>query len=232
MADTNRTINPENVSTGGPVEGACCFTSFAEGVELPTDASTALAVEGGSFENLGELSDQGWTTATSTTINKFKGYHGGTLLSEVADEEVTVKVEFVEIVRATVLKIRFGVANVEVEQDGFVRKITPTTVPGVVLPLVFDSLLSNGVVERVVFPRAKIESVDDEAHVKGGLRVYGMTFSALVDDAGHARYIYYARLSELDADDDDEETGGDDNGGDDNGGSDNTNTETNQTTNP
>ena len=47
-----------------------------------------------------------------------------------------------------------------------------------------------------VFPRAKIESVDDQAHQKGSLLVYGMTFTALVDENNHPYYIYRAKPTE------------------------------------
>lgn len=195
MADSLTTINPDNVTTGGPVEGACCFTNFSESPQLPTSATESLTGTGTTWENLGELSDQGWTVSTSTTVNKFKGYHGTTLLSEIADEEVTVKVEFDEITRKTVVKLRFGADHVTEDGEGFVTGIAPTVMPGQIVPLVFDMLLSSGIIERVVFPRAKIESIDDEAHQKGALRVYGLTFSALVDDDNHPYYIYRAKLA-------------------------------------
>lgn len=194
MADNNTTINTDNVTTGGPVEGACCYTDFSANPTLPTSATDSLVGTGSTFENVGELSDQGWTISTSTTVNKFKGYHGLTLLSEIADEEVTVKVELAEVCRPTVAKLRYGEANVTVVA-GMVTAITPTIMPGQIVPLVFDTLFSNGIVERTVFPRAKIESIDDEARQKGALRVHGMTFTALVDDNGHPYYVYRARLA-------------------------------------
>ena len=191
--DTNTTINPNNVTTGAPPEGACCYTDFSDEPTLPTTASESLTGSGSTWENVGELSDQGWTQSNSTTVQKFKGYHGTTLLSVVSEEENTFKAEFLEITRPTAAKLRFGAGNVTVDNDGFVSAINPTNVPDVTVPLVFDELLSNGVKQRTVFPRAKIESVDDQPHQRGALQYYGMTFTALVDDNGRPYYVRRAK---------------------------------------
>ena len=46
---------------------------------------------------------------------------------------------------------------------------------------------------RTVVPRAMVDSFDDEAHQKGSLLVYGMTFTALAGDDGAAYHIYRAK---------------------------------------
>ena len=50
-------INPDNVSTGSPVEGACCFVNFdtATDISAITAANylTAFKAEGSKWENLG-----------------------------------------------------------------------------------------------------------------------------------------------------------------------------------
>ena len=187
MADDNTHINPENVTTGAPVEGACCFTSFAASPSLP---ETAVAELGSDLVNLGEISDQGYTKSVNLTTTKFKGWHGSVLLTQVEGEENTFKTEFTEVERASVAKLRYGADNVTVDATtGEITAIDPTSVPTVTVPLVFDELLANGRKRRTVFPRATIESIDDEPHQKGSLLIYGMTFSANVDDQGRPYYI-------------------------------------------
>lgn len=208
IEDTNTAINPENVTTGGPVEGACIYVNFGDDVTLPETATESLVGEGSEWENAGELSDQGWTTSTSATVNKFKGHHGSTLLTESANEEVTLKLECTEVVRPTVCKMRYGVNNVTMDGTGFVTAIDPTVLPGQILPIVIDSLFSNGIIERAVFPRAKVENVDDEAHQRGSLHVYGMTFSLLVDEEGRPYYKRRARLAAATTDGEDEDNNG------------------------
>lgn len=187
MANNNTNINPENVTTGSPVEGACCFTSFAASPSLPT---TAVAQLGEDFENLGEISDQGYTKSVNLTSSKFKGWHGTVLLTKVEGEENTFKTEFTEVERPSVAKIRYGVNNVTTDETtGEITAIDPKITPSVTVPLVFDELLSNGRKRRTVFPRATIESIDDEPHQNGSLLVYGMTFSANVDAQNRPYYI-------------------------------------------
>lgn len=191
--DLKTTINPNNVTTGGPVEGGCCYTNFSASPTLPTTAAESLVEETSTWENVGELSDQGWTQSTSTSVNKFKGYHGTVLLTQISEEENTFKAEFLEVTRSTATKLRYGSDNVTTDEDGFVSAIDPTHVPDEILPLVFDELLSNGVKQRTVFPRAKIDSIDDQAHQRGSLLVYGMTFTALVDDQNRPYYVRRAK---------------------------------------
>lgn len=191
MADDNKTINTSNVTTGSPVDGACCFTSFDSTPTLPDDASTDLTADA-KFENLGEISDSGYTKSTSISSNSFKGWHGSNLLTQISDETNTFKVEFTEVVRKAVLKLRYGTAAVKTDTSGNVTGVDPTTVPSAIVPLIFDELLANKEKMRTVFPRASISSIDDEPHQKGSLMVYSMTFTANVDDKGRPYYIRYA----------------------------------------
>lgn len=195
MANDNTTINPANVTTGGPVEGACAYVAFGSNVTIPTSATTDLSAANSGFENLGELSDQGWTHSVSTSVNKFKGYHGKTLLTEVSDEEHTLKIELAEVERPAANKLRYG-ASAVTETNGEVSEITPTAIPDQEVVIVIDELFSNGRKQRSVFPRCKADSIDDEAHQKGSLLVYGMTFNLLVDSNGNPYYQYRAAPAE------------------------------------
>lgn len=195
MADDNKTINPNNVTTGGPVEGGCAYVSFDAEPNIPTSAATDITAVSSGFENLGELSDQGWTHGVSTSVNQFKGYHGKTLLSESSEEEHALKLELTEVVRLSANKLRFGVSAI-VTNNGEVAEIHPTAVPGQIVCIVIDELFSNGIKQRTVCPRAKINSVDDEAHQKGSLLVYGMTFDLLVDEDGVPYHQYRAKLAD------------------------------------
>ncbi|MCI6547586.1 MAG: hypothetical protein MR415_02940 [Coriobacteriaceae bacterium] len=190
-------INPGNVTTGSPVDGAACFVNF----DLTTDVSAITAANyletfkasGSKWKNLGELSENGYTESTSTTSNKFKGWHGTPLLNKVSDEEDTFKTEFVEVDRDTVAQLRYGEANVTTDEDGSIKSITPTRVPTRSVIMAFAELLDNGRLRLTIFPRASIGSIDDVAHQQGSLLIYGMTFSASNDAKGHPYYITYAK---------------------------------------
>lgn len=189
--DDNKNINPSNVTTGDPVEGGCVYVGFGSAT-LPTSASTDITDTKSGFENLGEISDNGYTKSVSTTDNTFRGWHGSVLLTKLSDETNTFKLEFVEVTRATVLKLRYGTDNVKTGTDGKLTEITPTTVPSTKVVIVVDELLSNGTKMRTVFPAAQINSIDDEQHTRGNLLLYGITFTASADSLNHPYYIYYA----------------------------------------
>lgn len=192
-------INPNNVTTGSPVDGAACFVNF----DLTTDISTITAANyletfkasGSKWKNLGELSENGYTESTSTTSNKFKGWHGTLLLNKVSDEENTFKTEFIEVDRVTVAQLRYGEGNVTVDTDGSIKAITPTRVPTRSVIMAFAELLDNGRLRLAIFPRASIGSIDDVSHQQGSLVTCGMTFSASNDAKGHPYYITYAKPS-------------------------------------
>lgn len=177
----NTGIDTSLVTVGQPVEGGCCWTSFADAPTLPTDATTAMGTLA-DFESLGELSENGYTESTSATSNKFKGWHGSVVLTTISDTENTYKLEFIEPYRPTVAKLRFGKDNVTVDEAGVVTAIKGKALSNVTVPLVIDELESNGYLRRIVVPKASIDSFDDVAHQKGSLLVYGMTFTAIEVD--------------------------------------------------
>lgn len=193
MSDDNKTINPDNVTVGKPVEGGCCYVNFGESPVLPETASESIVGSGSGWDNLGELSNNGYTKSLSLSANDFTGWHGSLLLSQVDNETNTFKAEFTEVVRIAVLKLRYGVNAVKLDTDGNLLGVDPTTTPAAVLPLLFDELLSNSWKMRTVFPRSIINQIDDEPHQRGSLLVYGMTFKAMVDASGRPYYIRYAR---------------------------------------
>lgn len=181
------------VTTGNPAEGGCCWTNFGDEPTLPTDATTAMADP---WVSLGELSENGYTEGKSVTNNKFKGWRGSVVLTCISEEERTFKVEFIEINRPSVAKVRYGAGNVEVgEADGEIKKISDKVGVLQKIPLVFDELESNGFLRRTVVKSATIDSFDDVAHAKGSLIVYGMTFTALDTGDGAPVEVYRAKPS-------------------------------------
>lgn len=186
-------IDTSLVTVGQPVEGGCCWTSFEDNPQLPTDATTKMSTLEG-FESLGELSENGYTESQSVTNNKFKGWHGSVVLTSISEEERTFKVEFIEPNRDSVSKLKFGSKNVEADEQGNVTHIKAVAGTNITVPLVFDELESNGYLRRTVIKKATIDSFDDVAHQKGSLLVYGMTFTA-IDDEGFFD-IYRAKPAE------------------------------------
>lgn len=183
-------IDNNLVTVGQPATGGCVFISFDTSVTMPSDASSAISTFK-DFESLGDVSENGFTEANSRTKNKFKDWNGDVVLTSISDEENTYKIEFIEINRPTVAKLRYGVDNVEAGTDGSVSHIKGVLGTDQQVSLVIEELESNGYKRRTIIPVATIDSFDDVAHQKGSLLVYGMTFTA-IKGAGNIFDIYRA----------------------------------------
>ncbi len=176
-------------TVGAPVEGGCCWVSFAANPTVPTDATTDMDTFA-DFESVGELSNNGYTESKSVSTTDHTGWHGTNILTTVDSETNKYKAEFTEVRRAAVAKLRHGPANVD-ETDGVVNHISGQSAGAITCALVFDELQSNGDLRRTVCPKATVTNFDDVSHKKGELMLYGMEFTAAEVD-GSSYEIYYA----------------------------------------
>lgn len=171
-------IDPSLVTTGSPVEGGCVYTSFKAGAALPTDAVTKISTLT-DLVSLGDLSTDGFTASKSITVNEFQGWHQSIVLTKVSGEKHQYKMVFIESVRSSVAKLRYGADNVETYEDGTFKQIKAVANSDVRVPLVIDELEDTGYLRRTVIPRVSIDSCDDVEHKPGGLVQYGFTFTVL-----------------------------------------------------
>lgn len=171
-------IDPSLVTTGSPVEGGCVYTSFKANPTLPTDAATKISTLT-DLVSLGDLSPDGFTASKSVTVNEFKGWHQSIVLTKVSEEKHQYKMVFIESVRSSVAKLRYGAGNVETNEDGTFSHIKVIANSDVRVPLVIDELEDTGNLRRTVIPRVSIDSCDDVEHKPGGLVQYGFTFTVI-----------------------------------------------------
>lgn len=183
---TEKELDPTFVTVGQPSEGGCVFTCFDENPTLPTDAETPL---GTGWVSLGEISENGFTEAEELTTTEHPGWHGTPVLTTEDKEISTLKLEFLEVNRPSAAKVRYGVDNVELDNDGEIKHISKKPGKRKPLPFVVEELESNGYKRRTVVPKASVKSLDDIPHKKGNLMLYGMTFTAT--DTGSGPYDIY-----------------------------------------
>ena len=132
-------IDPSLVTTGSPVEGGCVYTSFKANPTLPADAATKISTFT-DLVSLGDLSPDGFTASKSVTVNEFKGWHQSIVLTKVSEEKHQYKMVFIESVRSSVAKLRYGAGNVETDKDGTFSHIKVIANSDVRVPLVIDEL--------------------------------------------------------------------------------------------
>mgnify|MGYP000908662755 CR=1 FL=1 len=196
MPETPKTPLPEIdadlTTVGKPGDGGCCYTNLTD-FSVPTDATTKMSTLT-AFLSLGELSQNAFTESSSKNKSELKGWHNTTLRMADGDESKTYKVEFVEVNRPSVAKLKYGPANVEEGADGSVSHIKDRFGVDVTVPLVFDELESSGFLRRTIVKKANVTSFDDVPHQRGSLMVYGMTFTVLdPGDGTQAVDIYRAK---------------------------------------
>ena len=187
----NNDIDTSLVTVGQPTEGGCVWTNFASDPELPSNATTAMASP---WESLGDLTDNGYTESKEVNSTDHKNWHGGIALSTVDETKHKYKLEFIEVNRPSVAKLRYGTDNVETDTAGDITHIVGKPSKGETVPLVIDELMSNGWLRRTVVRKAIVTSFDDVPHQKGSLMVFGMEFTA-ISKGGADFDIYYAKPS-------------------------------------
>lgn len=183
-------IDASLTTVGKPGEGGCCYTSFEDVPTLPTSATESLAEFEG-IESLGELSPNAFTEQSSKSKTPLKGWHNTTLQMGDGEEDKSYKVEFVEVNRPSVAKVKYGKDNVATGVDGSVSRIDDKFGVDVTIPLIFDEVESNGYLRRTVVKKANVTGFDDVAHTRGELLVYGMTFTVLDPGDGSAAIVIY-----------------------------------------
>lgn len=168
------------------------YTSFKANPTLPADAATKISTLT-DLVSLGDLSPDGFTASKSVTVNEFKGWHQSIVLTKVSEEKHQYKMVFIESVRSSVAKLRYGAGNVETNEDGTFSHIKVIANSDVRVPLVIDRARGPpGNLRRTVIPRVSIDSYDDVEHKPGGLVQYGFTFTVL-KTAGQAAVRHLPR---------------------------------------
>lgn len=188
-------INASFVTVGKPVDGGCVFVSFDTSATLPTDATTKMSTLA-KFESVGEISENGYTESRSLSTTNHKGWHNKTMITSIDEDTKTYKLEFIEVSRAAVAKLRYGKNNVTVGEDGEITKIVDGAYDGAPVALVIDELESGGKLRRTVVKKAVITSFDDASHAQGSLVSYGITFTVNEpDDGSKAVEVYRAKVA-------------------------------------
>ncbi|MCL1846963.1 MAG: phage tail protein [Coriobacteriia bacterium] len=176
-----------NVSVGRPKAGGAVFVAPTTAA-LPTDAVAPL---GEGFENVGYCSEDGLTNSVSTESSSIKAWGGEEVLNIQTSRSETFAFAMIETNEAA-LKQVYGVDNVS--GSGSNLSILHNSKLKSNHIWVFEILLAEDRVKRIVVPCGKITSVDDIVYKDGDPIKYGVTLSALPDQAGNTAYEYIAEI--------------------------------------
>ena len=174
-----------NVSAATPgVSGAIYRAPL--GTSLPSDATTSL---GGSFVELGYISEDGLVNTNSPETENIKDWGGTDVLNVLTEKTDEFQCTLIEVLNEDVLKAVYGASNV-----------TGTLATGIAVSAnaseqeeaiwVVDMVMRNGVLKRIVIPNGKISELGDITYKRDEAVGYEITITGLADTSGNTHYEY------------------------------------------
>ena len=183
--------NASNVSAGKPAIGGAIFIAPL-GTTLPTDALTPLD---SAFENVGYISEDGYTNSNSPETTGIKAWGGDTVYDALNSKDDTFKYQMIEAGNKVVLKSVYGSENVtgDLETGLTVRANSKEMEEKA---LVIDTVLRGHILKRTVIPRAQLTELGDITYKDDELVAYEVTYSAhpdeVIDYDTHREYLIEA----------------------------------------
>ena len=177
-----------NVSVGKPRAGGAVFVAPSSAT-VPQNAVAPLATE---FVNVGYCSEDGLTNSVTTESSSIKAWGGDEVLNIQTSRSETFAFAMIETNEAALKQI-YGEENVT--GSGGNLSIMHNSKLKTNHVWVFEILLTNDRVKRIVVPCGKITSVGDITYKDGDPIKYSVTLSALPDAVGNTAYEYIADIA-------------------------------------
>ena len=178
--------NVNEVSVGKPKTGGA-FSYAASGTALPTDATSDLS---GAYKNLGYISEDGLVNSNSPSSDKIKAWGGDIVLVVQTEKPDTFKFTLLQSLSADVLAFVYGEDNVDGSTLAAGIKISANADEQPMRVMVFDMVLADNVIKRVVIPNGKISEIGDITYADESAIGYELTVEALPDATGNTHYEY------------------------------------------
>lgn len=179
MATTATNVTAAKPKVGGEVYRAPLGTT------LPTDATSALNA---AFKSLGYNDASGLANDNNPVTQPIKAAGGDVVLNVQTEKNDTFKVTLIEALNDDVLKAVYGDGNVTV--SGSLITVEATTDVHEDCCWVFELILRNGSLKRIVLPCASITSVGTITYADDVAVGYQLTISATPDASGKSHHEY------------------------------------------
>lgn len=173
-----------NVSAAKPKVGGAIYIGSASAT-LPTSATGDL---GTGWTALGYVSDDGLTNSNSPDTDIIHAWGGDPVLTLYNAREDTFQFKLIEVLNDEVLKAVYGSNNVTVGETG--TTIQANNSPLATLPWVFDMVMRDGALKRIVVPSGQISDIGDIEYNDSDAVGYDITLSAQADTSGNTHYEY------------------------------------------
>lgn len=183
--------NASNVSTGKPAIGGAIFIAPL-GTTLPTNATDTLDA---AFENVGYISEDGYTNSNSPETDSIKAWGGDVVANPLTEKEDTFQWAMIEASNVVVLKAVYGDTNVTGDLETGIE-VRANNREAMERAIVIDTLMKENIIKRTVIPRAALTEVGDIVYKDDELIAYETTFSAHPDESiaydTHREYLIAA----------------------------------------
>lgn len=180
--------NSANVTAAKPQVGGAVYVAPI-GTTLPADATTTLDI---SFRSLGYISEDGLTNTNSPETENVQAWGGDTVLTVQTAKTDTFAFTLIEGLNVDVLKFVYGDDNVTGDLESGIT-VKANNKEAEERSLVIDMILKDGVLKRVVIPRAKISEIGEIVYADNSAVGYQVTTTAFPDESENTHYEYIQR---------------------------------------
>ena len=178
----------KNVVGSQPKAGGAVWVAPVDST-VPTDASSALDV---AFKSLGYIKTSGIVETINKETSEIQAYGGDVVLVLNTKHSVTYKFSPMEHT-ADVFKIIYGDDNVSGSGDEITLKLNGKELANKCF--VFENVLSDGRVERIVVPNAKVTAIGENNYADGSDLGNEITITCFPDAQGNKVYKYIAKVA-------------------------------------
>ncbi len=174
-----------NVSAAKPRTGGAVYIADPTAT-LPTSASAEL---GTGWTALGYVSEDGLINSNTPNTEVINAWGGDPVLTLYNAKEDNFQFQLIEVLNLAVLKAVYGDDNV----TGALSTGITVTANNNELPekaYVFDMIMRNGALKRIVVPSASLTSLSDVTYSDSAAVGYDVTIGAKADTNGNTHYEY------------------------------------------
>ena len=180
------TTNTANYVTAGKPRVAGSVFRAPLNTTLPTTANGEL---NSAFKGLGYISEDGVSNNNSPETQDIKAWGGDIVLNTLTGKDDKFTFKLIESMNTDVLKAVYGDSNVTGNlSDGIA--VSAKSVVADAGAWVFDMILKNNVLKRIVVPNASVSEIAEIVYKDNEAVGYQVTLTAVPDSSGFTHYEY------------------------------------------
>lgn len=183
-------MTKDNVTAAKPGTSGAAYIG-ATSATLPTSVSATLT----GFTELGYITEDGLTNNSSPSSDVIKAWGGDIVLTLTESKEDTFTFTLMEAMSADVLKLVHGDDNVSGSLAAGITVEVNAYDPED-HAFVFDMVLKNDALKRIVVPFGKVTEVGEVTYSGGNAVGYEITIKCSPDSTGNTHYEYIKEASQ------------------------------------